>query len=73
MPQPRDHIVRKHQKIKEEYKALHAQGFRHDFIVPKLAEKYFHSRKTIENIIWETGGYAKYKPKKPNKDQLDLF
>lgn len=59
----RSNIEKKHADIKRDYEKLYKDGYRWDVIVSKLAEKYYMTRNTIENLIWGTAGYGQKKKK----------
>lgn len=67
------HILKKHEAIRTEFSKLHDKGYRAEVIYKQLAEKYFHSELTIEQIVSQRGGYSATKPKKVYPNQIKLF
>lgn len=57
------HLERKYKDIKADYNALYLSGLRHEEIRIQLAEEYYMSPVSIENIVWGIGGYAKTEKK----------
>lgn len=75
MPKPtKAHVVRKHNTIKKEYNELvnGATGMQHSKAAKALADKYFMSVVSIENLVWGTGGYGKYGDK-TDPNQMSMF
>lgn len=68
------HIHKKHESIRAEFHKLYEKGYRAEVIYKQLAERYFHSELTIEQIVWQRGGYTPAgRPKKTDPNQIDLF
>lgn len=57
MTSGRQHLIVRNECIRKDFKELMAEGLRSQNIYEKLAEKYFMSPFTINDIVWKNGIY----------------
>lgn len=72
----RPHVQARVKKIQERFDEIHKKGeMKSPFIIKTLAEKFFLSPRTVEDIVYRTGVYGDKVPKKSKEfeNQLDLF
>ena len=50
---------RRNTQIRDEFKKLHKEGFRNEVIYERLSARYFLVPGTIEQIVFERGGYVR--------------
>jgi hypothetical protein len=80
MPKPNEHLKRKYEAIREDFKALSALEIKSGAIYRQLGAKYYYAPITVEDIVWERGIYAEevidedlpVKPD-PNPSQMTIF
>lgn len=71
----RPHVQARVKKIQERFDEIHKKGeMKSTFIIKTLAEKFFLSPRTVEDIVYRTGVYGdKVKVNKEFENQLNLF
>lgn len=69
-----DHLKRKYEAIRKDFKRMSDEGYKSSAIYEKLGEKYFMAPITIDDIVWENGIYSSTpKPRKVDKQQMSIF
>lgn len=54
----RERLTARNEAIRNDFLELYNKGYRNDYCVDKLAEKYPLSHATIEDIVWKRGIYS---------------
>jgi hypothetical protein len=55
-----EHLHKRNEAIRQDFKELHSEGYKSSVIYEKLASKYYMAIITIDNIVWKRGIYVEF-------------
>jgi hypothetical protein len=60
MPKKNEHLRKRNEDIRRDFKELSSQGFKSHIIYESLAKKYYMANITIDDIVWRNGIYKDF-------------
>jgi hypothetical protein len=60
MKSKNEHLHKRNEAIRQDFKELHSEGYKSSVIYERIANKYFMATITIDNIVWKRGIYKEF-------------